>query len=180
MMYNREEPCYNTPKGGRAMDDIDRQIIGMLEEDGRITHEEIGRQLHISRPTVHQRVSRMEREGILRGYRGVADWNRLDERIKALIFIKIRCSDYSKAAQEILALRVAGVTMLDCQRLAGPWCMVLKVRVCDPHQITSMIDGIASIAAVQETSTTFILDTLLENGVPYYLDHESERSNSGA
>jgi Lrp/AsnC family leucine-responsive transcriptional regulator len=162
------------------MDDIDRSIIGMLEENGRMTYEEIGRHLHISRPTVHQRVTRMERDGVIRGYRGIADWNRLDERIKALIFIKIRCSDYSRAVDDILALHIAGVTVLDCQRLAGPWCMVLKVRVSDPRQITSMIDGIAGISAVQETSTTFILHTLLENGVPYYQDQKPERSKTGA
>jgi Lrp/AsnC family leucine-responsive transcriptional regulator len=162
------------------MDDIDRQILTLLSTYGRMPHEEIGRQLHISRPTVHQRVARMEHDGVLRGYRGVVDWSRAQERIKALIFIKIRCADYRRVIGDILALRVPGVTTLDCQRLAGPWCMVLKVRVSDPHQITDLIDGLALIHAVQETSTTFILDTLLEDGVPYYLDAKPEGGNTSA
>lgn len=162
------------------MDDIDRQILTLLTGNGRMTHEEIGKHLHISRPTVHQRVARMERERVIRGYRGVVDWNRLEERVKALIFIKIRCADYRKAVNEIMTLQVPGVTMLDCQRLAGPWCMVLKVRVRDPHQITDLIDGVAKFVSVQETNTTFILDTLLEDGIPYYADNETEGSKPDA
>ena len=156
------------------MDDIDRQILTLLSQHGRITHEEIGRHLHISRPTVHQRVARMESERVIRGYRGIVDWNLLSERIKAMIFIKIRCTDYRRVVTEILSLKVAGVTLLDCQRLAGPWCMVLKVRVSDPDEITDLIDEIAKVTAVQETNTTFILDTLLEEGIAYYEDTQPE------
>lgn len=162
------------------MDDIDRQILTLLSQHGRMTHEEIGRHLHISRPTVHQRVARMESERVIRGYRGIVDWNQLNERIKAMIFIKIRCMDYRRVVNEILSLKVAGVTLLDCQRLAGPWCMVLKVRVSDPHQITDLIDEIAKVTAVQETNTTFILDTLLEEGIAYYEDTQPEGGQPNA
>ncbi len=146
------------------MDKVDFQIIKLLEENGRMTHEDIGKELHISRPSVHQRVSKMENSGVLKGYRSIVDWNKLDQKIKAIIFIKIKCSDFREIASKIITLEIPGVKILEAQRLAGEWCIMLKVRVADPRDITLMIDEIVKYPEVQETSTTFILSTILEDG----------------
>lgn len=147
------------------MDDIDMKIIKLLEENGRLTHEEISKQLHISRSSVHQRVARLEKTNIIKGYCSIIDWSKLDEKIKALIHIKIKCIDYNEFAVRIISLNVPGVTILECQRLAGEWCMMLKVRVTAPQDITNLIDEMARIPEIRETSTTFILSTILENGI---------------
>ncbi len=147
------------------MDEIDHQIIKLLEENGRLTHEEISKLLHISRPSVHQRVAKMEKNEIIKGYSTIINWNKLNEKIKALIFIKIKCSNFKEIAANIITLDVPRVTILEAQRLAGEWCMMLKVRVSDPQDVTNLIDAMAKIPEVQETSTTFILTSILEGGV---------------
>lgn len=147
------------------MDEIDKQIIQLLEENGRLTHEEISRLLHISRPSVHQRVSKMEKEGIIKGYRSIIDWNKMDEKIKAIILVKIKCNNFKEVASNIISLPIPGVTILEAQRLAGEWCMMLKVRVSDSQRITDLIDEMVRIPEVQETSTTLILTTILENQI---------------
>ncbi|WP_236841246.1 Lrp/AsnC family transcriptional regulator [Brevibacillus formosus] len=47
------------------MDEVDLRIVQLLEENGRISHEEISKLLHISRPAVHQRVAKLEKNGRL-------------------------------------------------------------------------------------------------------------------
>ncbi|MFB9327079.1 Lrp/AsnC family transcriptional regulator [Paenibacillus aurantiacus] len=147
------------------MDEIDLQILRLLEENGRLTHEEISRLLHISRPTVHQRVSKLEKNGVIRGYRCVVDWRKLEQKIKALIFVKVKCQNYSELAGIVVELQIPGVTLLECQRLAGEWCMLLKVRVSAPEDITRLIDHLVKFPEILETSTTFILSTILENEI---------------
>lgn len=147
------------------MDEIDLQILRLLEENGRLTHEEISRLLHISRPAVHQRVSKLEKNGVIRGYRCVVDWRKLEQKIKALIFVKVKCQNYSELAGTVVELQIPGVTILECQRLAGEWCMILKVRVSAPEDITRLIDQLVKFPEILETSTTFILSTILENGI---------------
>ncbi|MDF2926175.1 MAG: transcriptional regulator [Paenibacillaceae bacterium] len=147
------------------MDEIDLKIIQLLEENGRLSHEEIGKLLHISRPTVHQRVGKLEKAGVLRGYRAIVDWRKLEQKIKALIFVKIKCQNFSEIVSEIVAMDIPGTTILECQRLAGEWCMMLKVRVSSPEDITRLIDRMVMIPEVQETSTTFILSTIYEDGI---------------
>lgn len=58
------------------MDDIDIKILNILENNGRMSHEEISKMLNMSRPAVHQRVSKLEKSGIIKGYNAVIDWSK--------------------------------------------------------------------------------------------------------
>ena len=147
------------------MDEIDIQIMKLLEGDGRLTHEEISRMLHISRPSVHQRVARLEKCGAIRGYRAVIDWGRMGEKIKAIIMVRIKCNDFNALVSKLLSMNIPEVTLLEMQRVAGDWCIMLKVRVCDPRHITFLIDEMVKLPEVQGTSTTFILNSILEDGI---------------
>ncbi len=160
------------------MDEIDLQIIKLLEEDGRMTHEEISKRLHISRPSVHQRVAKLENNKVIKGYRGIINWNKLDEKIKAIIMVKIRCSNFKELASNIISLDVPRVSIVEAQRLAGEWCMMLKVRVSDPQDITNLIDEMVKFPEVKETSTTFILTTILEDGLKGK-DYEKAEGENG-
>ncbi len=157
------------------MDEIDKEIIKLIETNGRMTHEEISRLLHISRPSVHQRVSKMEQKGIIKGYRSIIDWNKIDEKIKAIILVKIKCHNFKKIAASIISLPIPEVTIVEAQRLAGEWCMMLKVRVSDSQKSTDLIDEMVKIPEVQETSTILILTTILEDRIigPGYADNNT-------
>lgn len=147
------------------MDNIDKSIIESLEKNGRISHEEISKSLHISRPAIHQRVNKLESDGIIKGYKAIIDWEKLGEPIKTLLYIKINCDNYKDIVNEILSLKVNNVFIEECHRLAGEWCIVLKIRVSTPMDISTFIDTLWTIQGVKETSTTLILSTILENGM---------------
>lgn len=146
------------------MDELDLKIIELLEQDGRISHEEISKQLHMSRPAVHQRVAKLEKMGVIHGYRAVIDWSKLEQKIKVLIFVKVKCKNFNEIAQQITSLQIEGTTIIESQRLAGEWCLLLKVRVVAPDDLTRLLDCMVQIPEVKETSTTFILSTIYENG----------------
>ncbi|WP_054943901.1 Lrp/AsnC family transcriptional regulator [Paenibacillus ihuae] len=147
------------------MDELDHNILTLLERNGRLSHEEIGKLLHISRPSVHQRVAKLEKSGIIKGYRGLIDWSRLDQKIKVVISVKVVSRYFQEVADKIVEMEIPGVTLMECLRMAGEWCMMLKVRVGSPEQITLLIDEIVKIPEVKETSTTFVLSTIYEDGL---------------
>ncbi|WP_233476231.1 Lrp/AsnC family transcriptional regulator [Paenibacillus sonchi] len=101
------------------MDELDIKILKLLEENGRLSHEEIGKLLHISRPTVHQRVSKLEKNGVIKGYRGIVDWGKLDQKIKVMISVKVVSQSFREAADQIIGIQIPGVNILECQRMAG-------------------------------------------------------------
>lgn len=146
------------------MDEVDLRIVQLLEENGRISHEEISKLLHISRPAVHQRVAKLEKNGVIKGYRAIIDWRKVEQKLKVLIFVKARCQNFKEIAEKIVNVQVPNVTIIECQRLAGEWCMMLKVRATAPEDITNLIDEMVTYDEVQETSTTFILSSIYEDG----------------
>lgn len=147
------------------MDKIDKSIITSLENNGRISHEEISKSLHISRPAIHQRVNKLECDGIIKGYRTIIDWEKLGEPIKTLLYIKISCGNFKEVINQILSLQVTNVYIEECHRLAGEWCIMLKIRASTPLDISNFIDTLWKIQGIKETSTTLVLSTLLENGI---------------
>ncbi|WP_232231458.1 Lrp/AsnC family transcriptional regulator [Paenibacillus sp. HW567] len=147
------------------MDELDIKILKLLEENGRLSHEEIGKLLHISRPTVHQRVGKLEKNGVIKGYKAVVDWGKLDQKIKVMISVKVVSQSFKETAGKIIGIQIPGVTIIECQRLAGEWCMLLKVRVTSPDQLTLLLDEILRFEGIKETSTTFILSTIYEEGI---------------
>ena len=146
------------------MDDLDMKILRLLESNGRMSHEDISKILHISRPAVHQRVAKLEKRGMIKGYRTVVDWNQLGEDIKVVIFIKMGCCDFYHVVNEILNIKLDKVTILECHRLAGKWCIMLKVRTENTNGITALLDELNKLEGVKETSTTFILSSVYEDG----------------
>ncbi|MDR7317238.1 Lrp/AsnC ligand binding domain-containing protein [Brevibacillus nitrificans] len=78
--------------------------------------------------------------------------------------MKARCQNFKEMAGKIVELQVPNVKIVECQRLAGEWCMMLKVRVNAPEDLTNLIDEMVKHEEVLETSTTFILSTLYEDG----------------
>lgn len=147
------------------MDNIDKSIINTLENNGRISHEDISKLIHISRPAIHQRVSKLESDGIIKGYRTIIDWEKLGEPIKTLLYVKISCENFKEIVNQILSLEITNVFIEECHRLAGEWCLLLKMRASTPTDISNFIDTLWKIQGIKETSTTLVLSTILENGM---------------
>ena len=74
----------------KLLDDIGRQILRILQEDGRISFNELGRKVGLSSPAVAERVRRMEEAGIILGYRAIVDQSRVGYPIMALTRCAIR------------------------------------------------------------------------------------------
>ena len=56
-----------------SLDPIDREILAILQTDGRLSGADIGRKVNLSQPAVSARIQRLERSGVITGYRAVVD-----------------------------------------------------------------------------------------------------------
>src|SRR5690606_21667596 len=73
----------------KDLDRVDREIVRLVSAQGRMSHEEIARRVHVSRPAVHERVKRLERDGVIRGYRAVVDWSAVDLGLCAFVSVQV-------------------------------------------------------------------------------------------
>jgi len=148
------------------LDATDREIVLLLQHNGRLSHEHIAQQVNLSRPAVHERIKRLEERGILRGYQAIVDWSALGLPITAFIWVrvstdKIPCND---SGQEIMHLHCQNALLVECHRVTGRWCMLFKALVASPLALQHLIDRIRTLPQVQETMTTMVLSTLMEQG----------------
>lgn len=146
------------------MDAIDIKILELLEGNGRMSHEEIGKRLNLSRPTIHQRVSRLEESEVIRHYNTEINWSKVGQDIRAVIFINIRTLDFDKAMEQILNLKIDRLTIEKCYRITGQWCIMLKIRASLTEQITVLHDELLKIEGMLDTFTMLILSEANKKG----------------
>src|SRR5882762_1396036 len=70
------------------LDETDRRIIGELTSDGRVSLAELGRRVNLSAPAVAERVQRLERAGVITGYRAEIDPRMLGYQLTAIVRVK--------------------------------------------------------------------------------------------
>lgn len=147
------------------MDDLDIKIINIISNNARVSHEEISRILHISRQAIHQRIKKLEESGVIKGYKSIIDWTKLGEGTKAYIYVKVNMSNYKEDIQQYINIDIPNVFIEECQRIHGDWCIVIKVRAKSTSDITNFIDQLWKVKSTIDTSTTFILSTIIEDDI---------------
>lgn len=139
------------------MDETDVKILELLENNGRISHEEISKQLHMSRPAIRQRISKLEQAGVIKGYNTIIDWSKVGQGIRAIILIKVKTGDFNTLMEQIMGLKVDGLMIEKCYRITGQWCIMLQMRASVTDQITQLHDEMLKIEGILETFTMLIL-----------------------
>jgi Lrp/AsnC family leucine-responsive transcriptional regulator len=142
-----------------GVEDLDRQIVSRLAEDGRMSFTDLGRATGLSTSAVHQRVRRLEQRGVIRGYRAIVDPEALGLPLVAFVSIK----PVDPAAEDDAPRRLAGIGAIEsCYSVAGDESYILKVRVASPQALEGVLAEIRTAAGVS-TRTTVVLSTPFED-----------------
>jgi Lrp/AsnC family transcriptional regulator, leucine-responsive regulatory protein len=149
-------------RAATEIDSIDRQIIRLLREDGRMSHAAVAKAVGLSGPAVHDRVRKLEERGIIAGYSAILDPVALDRSHVA--FIMVTLSEGSEFAMDepIVARICEEPDVLEFHRIAGQDCYMIKVRSATTKDLERLLRRIRSIRGVARTRTTIVLSTELE------------------
>ncbi len=144
------------------MEEIDRKIVSLLARNGRMSFTELARQAGLSVSAVHQRVRRLEQDGVIRGY--AALFNPEDLGLPLTAFVSIKPFDAS--APDDLPQRLERLAAIEaCHSVAGDENYILKVRVSSPAALEDLLYQIRTLGGVS-TRTTVVLSTPYENRAP--------------
>ena len=140
------------------MEDIDRQIVTLLGQDGRMSYTDLGKATGLSTSAVHQRVRRLESRGVITGYVAVIDAGSVGLPLTA--FISIRPID--PASPDDAPERLRGLAEIEsCYSVAGDESYILVVHVATPGDLETLLARIRAEANVS-TRTTIVLSTPYE------------------
>jgi Lrp/AsnC family leucine-responsive transcriptional regulator len=132
-----------------VLDTTDRQIIGELAQDGRISFAELGRRVSLSSPAVTERVRRLEQLGVITGYRAEIDPRALGYALTAIVRVKPAVRQLSKIAE--LAAEIPQIE--ECLRITGEDCFYMKVHLAAIEELPSVLD---QFLLYGETTTSIV------------------------
>ena len=143
----------------RKLDDIDHRLLAALRSDGRVSQEEISRELSLSRPAIRERMRRLETLGVIRGYTIVVDWESLGYPILAFVQIRTGNTTCEDALHIIDSLSNDAAVVEERYPITGEWCMLAKVRARTSKDLALFLDSLKSSGSFSATSTTLALST---------------------
>jgi Lrp/AsnC family leucine-responsive transcriptional regulator len=144
------------------VEEIDRRIVSLLSRNGRMSFTELARQAGLSVSAVHQRVRRLETDGVITGYVALCNPNVIGLPLTAFVSIK----PFDQAAPDDVPDKLKDLEAIEaCHSVAGEENYILKVRVGSPHDLEDLLQQIRTLANVS-TRTTVVLSTPYENRPP--------------
>jgi Lrp/AsnC family transcriptional regulator, leucine-responsive regulatory protein len=145
-----------------SVEEIDRKIVSLLARSGRMSFTELAKQAGLSVSAVHQRVRRLEQDGVIKGYGAVFDADDIGLPLTAFVSIK----PFDPAAPDDVPQRLERLTAIEaCHSVAGEENYILKVRVSSPTALEELLQQIRTLGNVS-TRTTVVLSTPFENRPP--------------
>jgi Lrp/AsnC family transcriptional regulator, leucine-responsive regulatory protein len=139
------------------VDATDLEILRALEEDARLPYAEVGDRVGLAASSVHDRVRKLERAGVIRGYRADVDLERAGRPITAFVSLALR----PESPSNIPALVAEFPLVQSCYSVAGDNSYVLVVRAPDTGALEDLLDALRGKLEVT-TRSTIVLSTPFE------------------
>ncbi len=141
---------------------IDRNILRVLQEDARISYVALAREVGLTTTPCIERVKRLEREGVIRGYQATLDPDYLDAGL--VVFVQIRLT---RTAQDIFAEFKAKASSLEavqeCYLVSGNFDYLIKARVADMHAYREFLgETLLTLPGVQESTSYVVMEQVKE------------------
>ncbi len=141
------------------LDERDRVIIEALQRDARATFADVGREAGLAASSVHERVRKLERAGVITGYRAEVHPESLGLFVTALVSV----TPLDARQPDDLPERVTEFPEVeDCHSVAGDENYILKVRTRTTPDLEDFLRRLREKANVQ-TRTTIVLSTSFEH-----------------
>jgi Lrp/AsnC family transcriptional regulator, leucine-responsive regulatory protein len=158
------------------VDELDRDILRRLQQDGRQTNAALAEALALSPSATHERVRRLEREGQVRAYRADVEPGALGIGLQA--FVTAQLSEHSREAIERFEQTVGDVPgVRSCYHVTGRFDYLLHIAVQDLEKLGRLIKtDIAAVPGVAKLETLLVLDVVKpDEGWPVQSENQDRR-----
>ena len=140
------------------MDDRDLTILSLLRDDARLGYAEIGKQVRLAASSVHDRVRKLEKAGVIRGYRAEIDHEQAGFPITAIVSLALRPGSPSDTPSLIAEFDLVE----SCYSVAGDNSYALMVRAPTTSALEELLDALRAKLEVV-TRATIVLSTPFEH-----------------
>jgi Lrp/AsnC family transcriptional regulator, leucine-responsive regulatory protein len=146
------------------LDRLDRRILAILQEDGRISNAALAERLHLSPSPSLRRMRALERDGVIAGYRAVLDRTTLGLGLTVFVELKVE-SHSNRTSTAITDALAAAPEVVSAYVVSGSADFLLEVVVTDLAAYERlMFDTLLELPNVREVRSNFALRTVKRPG----------------
>ena len=152
------KPTLSIKEQLEQLDKMDREVLRLLQDDGRISSAELARRVNLSAPGLQKRLKKLEQKGVIDRY--VTLVNREALGLDLLCFAQVTLTHHQPECVSNFCTRVQGLQeVLECHYLAGEFDYILKVVVADHHHLEKLLrEKIIPIPGVDKIRTSIVLN----------------------
>ena len=145
----------------RTLDATDWRLLGLLQENARVSQAEMARTVGLAPSAVLERVRKLEAKGVVTGFAAVLSPRSVD--LGQLAFVAVRVNGAGEQEEDTGTLLAAVPEVLEVHHVAGEDCYLLKVRTRDAQHLGTLLrQRLGRIRGVVSTRTTVVLETVKE------------------
>lgn len=141
------------------IDQVDEKIISLLNEDGRMSYRKISRELDISVGTVHNRVEKLMKTGVIKKFAPIIDHSRLGYKLTAIIGVRVK-GGLLKNWENRTAYHKNVLAVYD---VTGEYDAFLIAKFKDTNGLDEFVKGLLKEPDVQRTYTQTVLNVVKED-----------------
>ena len=142
------------------LDPVDRTLVDALQRNAAQRLEDLARMVQLAPSSVHERIRRLEREGIIQ--RWTVDVDAAALGLGVLAYVGIRAT---KPCSQILPA-IAGIPAIEeCHSVAGELSMLLKVRIATTAALLEFAEQLRQIPGIEGTESTIVLQTHIDRPI---------------
>lgn len=145
------------------MDQIDKTILEQLQDNARLSVVELARRVNLSKTPCTERINKLERAGVILGYR--AELNPGELGAEHVAFVQVILSTSTAKALQQFNEEIRRIEEIQsCHMIAGDYDFLLKVRTRDIQEYRSVLgEKINSLPHVQQTHTHVVMETVKDS-----------------
>jgi Lrp/AsnC family leucine-responsive transcriptional regulator len=148
------------------IDEIDRQILTLLQDDARLSNAAIAEQVGLTASTIFERIKKLEKRGVIKKYVAIVDPAEVGRPITAFVRLTVGATvegNYVDTKRQLTDICQAEPEIVECHTVAGEDCYILKARVATPQRLESLIERIRCHTLVTRTTSNIVLSTFKED-----------------
>lgn len=118
-----------TPASDISLDSKDLAILSLLQTNARMTVKEISQKMHLSATPVHERIKRMEANGVIKQYATLLDHTKVKKSLIVICYVSLKEHNKNAGNKFIKTIQVLN-EVTECYNISGEFDFMLKV-ICE-------------------------------------------------
>ena len=141
------------------------KLLQLLERNGFIPVEKLAKMLGSSPAVIRKKIAQYEKEGVIMGYKALINYNKLEERVRAVIEVKVspeREGGFDRTAHRIAQFE----EVTSCFLMSGGFDLLIFIEGKTLNEVASFVSSkLAPLERVQSTATHFMLKAYKDHGM---------------